>query len=81
MTVPDVPRILVGPSVIRSDEARQREVEILPPARTPKSHLERANPPDTVETLPARGVALSKAPRPKNRRCSEKRVDEKVNAP
>ena len=79
MTVPDVPRILVGPSVTRSDEAREREVETLPPARTSKSHLERANPPDTVETLPACGVALSKAPR-KNRRCNEKMVDGRVNA-
>jgi hypothetical protein len=56
----------------RSDEARQREVETLPSARTPKSHLERANPPDTVETLPGRGVALSKAPRQKSTLQREK---------
>ena len=77
LTVPDAPRILVGPSVIRSDEARQREVEILPPARTPKSHLERAKPPDTVEAL-LHAVWPSRKRLEENRRCNEKRVDGKA---
>ena len=63
MTVSEALRILVGPERDRSGDARQREVETVPSARTPKSHPERAKPPDTVEPLPARGVALSKAPR------------------